>query len=161
MTIRALSALRAFFACVTLAAGLAAQAAEPVSTSFFGHTAIGGKDAVSYHAPEVRQAHRVAEGSAQFTMKYLGADWHFASRASADRFAANPAAYAPRYNGFCANALASGEGLVRTDGSVWEFFGEKLYLFYGESGRKRWLTGDWKTFQQQADAAWLAELRKP
>ncbi|MBX3652564.1 MAG: YHS domain-containing protein [Ramlibacter sp.] len=160
MTLTPSSSLRALLAALVLAAAGPAAAAEPVSTSFLGHTAIGGKDTVSYHTPQARQAHQVTEGQAQYTVKYLGADWHFASRASADQFAANPAAYAPRYNGFCANALSTGEGLVRTDGSVWEFFGGKLYLFYGERGRQRWLAGDWKAYQQQADAAWQAESRK-
>ena len=133
-----------------------ALAAEPVSTSFFGNTAIGGQDTVSYHAPALRQSHRVLEGDSRFEVSYLGANWRFASIESADRFAADPAKYIPRYNGFCANALSLGEGLVKTDGTVWEFFGDQLYLFYGESGRQRWLTGDWQSYRSQADAAWQA-----
>lgn len=143
-----------------LLAATAARAAEPVSTGFFGSTAIGGKDTVSYHADAVRQSHRVADGDRRFEVKYLGATWRFASKESADRFAANPAAYVPRYNGHCANALSSGEGLVDTDGTVWEFFGDQLYLFYAESGRQRWLKGDWATYRRDADAAWQAILRK-
>ena len=140
--------------------GLVAQAAEPVSTSVFGNTAIGGKDTASYHTDGVKQSHKVAEGDKRFEVKYLGATWRFASQASADRFAANPAAFAPRYNGYCANALSSDEGLVRTDGEVWEFFGDKLYLFYAEGGRQRWLKGDWQVYRKQADAAWQAILDK-
>jgi len=136
------------------------HAAEPVSTSFLGNTAIGGKDTVSYHEPALRQAHAVRAGDKRFVVRYLGADWHFASQASADRFAAEPAKYRPHYNGFCANALSLGEGLVRTDGSVWDFFGDQLYLFYGESGRQRWLGGDWQTYRRQADTAWQAALKK-
>ncbi len=136
------------------------HAAEPVSTGFFGDTAIGGKDTVSYHLPAQRKAHRVLEGDARFEVAYLGANWRFASRESAERFAADPAKYIPSYNGFCANALALGEGLIRTDGSIWEFFGDRLYLFYGERGRQRWLGGDWTVYRQQADAAWQAAMRK-
>jgi len=137
-----------------------AQAAEPVSTGVIGSAAIGGKDTVSYHSDAVKQSHKVAEGDKRFEVKYLGATWRFASQASADRFAANPAAFAPRYNGHCANALASGEGLVRTDGEVWDFFGDKLYLFFAERGRQRWLKGDWLAYRKQADAAWQAILEK-
>lgn len=154
--------LRRSFSMLALAGLMAfsAQAAEPVSTSRFGNTAIGGQDTVSYHDPAVRQAHKVRAGDKQFEVPYLGASWRFASRDSAERFAADPAKYVPHYNGFCANALALGEGLVRTDGTVWEFFGDQLYLFYGESGRQRWLAGDWKTYRGQADAAWKSALQK-
>ena len=139
-----------------LASPLTAQAAEPVSTSAFGSTAIGGKDTSSYFTDTVKQSHKVTEGDPRFEVKYLGATWRFASQASADRFAASPAAFVPSYNGHCANALASGEGLVRTNGEVWEFFGDKLYLFYAEGGRQRWLKGDWQAYRRQADAAWQA-----
>jgi len=154
--------LRRFFFTLSLwfLVAVPAHAAEPVSTSFFGNTAIGGQDTVSYHAPAQRQSHRVLEGDSRFEVSYLGASWRFASRESADRFAADPAKYIPHYNGFCANALSLGEGLIKTDGTIWDFFGDQLYLFYGESGRQRWLTGDWKAYRQQADAAWQAALKK-
>ncbi len=152
---------RSFFPLVLSSLVFApAHAAEPVSTGFFGNTAIGGKDVVSYHLPAQRQAHRVLDGEARFEVVHLGASWRFASRESAERFAADPAKYIPSYNGFCANALALGEGLIRTDGTIWEFFGDKLYLFFGERGRQRWLGGDWQVYRKQADAAWQAALRK-
>lgn len=138
----------------------AARAAEPVSTGLLNSTAIGGKDTVSYHSEALRQSHRVVDGQSNFEVEYLGATWRFASKASADKFAANPAAYVPQYNGHCANALSSGEGLVRTNGEVWDFFGDKLYLFYSASGRQRWLKGDWQAYSREADAAWQAILQK-
>lgn len=66
----------------------------------------------------------------------------------------------PRYNGYCANALSTDEGLVNTDGTVWDFFGDTLYLFYAESGRQRWLKGDWQAYSRQADQAWNALVKK-
>jgi YHS domain-containing protein len=154
--------LRRTFSTLALCSLLAvtAHAAEPVSTSYLGNTAIGGQDTVSYYAPSVRQAHQVLTGDKLFEVQYLGASWHFASRESADRFAADPARYVPNYNGFCANALSLGEGLIKTDGTAWEFFGDQLYLFYGESGRQRWLKGDWNTYRGQGDAAWQAAVHK-
>ncbi len=145
---------------ITAFAATAGWAAEPVSTGLFGSTAIGGKDTVSYHDPAVRKSHRVSDGEGRFEVKYLGASWRFASQASADKFAASPAAYVPRYNGYCANALSTGEGLVRTDGQVWEFFGDKLFLFYGEAGRQRWLKGEWQPYEREANNAWQAILQK-
>ncbi len=137
-----------------------ASAAEPVSTGFFSSTAIGGQDTVSYFAPEVRKAHQVLSGDKRFEVQHLGASWRFASRESADKFAADPARYVPNYNGHCANALSLGEGLIATDGKVWEFFGDQLFLFYAERGRQRWLDGDWKAYRAQADTAWQAATRK-
>ena len=136
-----------------------AHAGEPVSTGFFGNTAIGGQDTVSYFTPQVRQTHQVLAGDKRHEVQYLGATWRFASRQSAERFAADPARYLPTYNGHCANALSLGEGLIATDGTVWEFFGDELFLFYAERGRQRWLGGDWKAYRAQADAAWRAAVR--
>ncbi|WP_255855055.1 hypothetical protein [Marinobacterium rhizophilum] len=65
-----------------------------------------------------------------------------------------PQRYLPAYHGHCANALSLGEGLIATDGRVWEFFGDQLHLFYAERGRQRWLNGDWKAYKADADQAW-------
>ena len=138
----------------------AAYAAEPVSTGYFSSVAIGGKDAVSYYADAARKSHSEADGNNTFAVPYKGAQWRFASKESAEKFAANPAAYVPKYNGYCANALSTQEGLVATNGAVWEFFGDKLYLFYAESGRQRWLNGEWQAYKKDADTAWDAILAK-
>jgi hypothetical protein len=152
---------RLISACFLLFVALGpAVAAEPVSTGFLSSTAIGGQDTVSYFAPEVRQTHKVLTGDKRYEVQHLGATWRFASRQSAERFAADPAKYVPNYNGHCANALSLGEGLIATDGTVWEFFGDALFLFYAERGRQRWLTGDWKAYRVQADTAWQAAVRK-
>jgi YHS domain-containing protein len=129
-------------------------AAQPVSKDFWAGVAIGGKDSVSYYASDAKKAHVVADGDKRYEVEYLGAKWRFASKQSADKFAASPATYVPQYNGHCANALSTGEGLVKTDGSVWEFFDNKLYLFYAEGGRERWEKGDWRDYRVHADAAW-------
>ena len=133
-----------------------ASAAEPVSTHWRTGSAIGGKDAVSYYDKTNQKNHKELEGSPAFTVQHLGHTWRFASQASADRFAAHPSAYVPQYNGFCSNALASDEGLINTNGEVWEFFGDQLHLFYAERGRQRWLNGDWRVFKKKADQAWAA-----
>lgn len=129
-------------------------ASEPVSKSFWGAIAIGGHDTVAYHQPDNQQAHTTTKGEKKFLVEWNDARWYFASKASADKFAADPARYKPEYNGHCANALSLGEGLIQTDGTVWEFFGDQLHLFYAERGRQRWLNGDWKSYKQQANTAW-------
>lgn len=144
--------------CASLALG-SVRAAEPVSKSRLGGVAIGGHDPAAYHAlPRDPQAAAV-EGEKAHAVEYKGATWRFASADSAERFAADPERYAPTYNGHCANALSLGEGLVRTDGTHWEIFGDELFLFYAGRGRERWLDGNWERYREEADAAW-AELSR-
>lgn len=139
---------------IQIMAPATALAAEPVSTGYWGKTAIGERDTVAYHSAAVQQSHQALRGSERYRVSWQGADWYFASQASADKFRADPQRYRPEYNGHCSNALSLGEGLVATDGTVWEFFGDQLHLFYAERGRQRWLNGDWKSYRSQADAAW-------
>jgi hypothetical protein len=129
-------------------------ASEPVSKSYWGSTAIGGHDTVAYHAPAVRTQHKEIAGDKRFVVEWKNATWLFATQASADKFMEEPERYRPQYNGFCSNALSLDEGLINTDGTVWEFFGDNLHLFYAEKGRQRWMDGDWQVYKLQADSAW-------
>lgn len=131
-----------------------AQTLPPVSVTWTNGVAIGGHDTVAYHSGTAQAARQAVPGNSRFRVDYLGVPWYFARQASADRFAANPAAFAPQYNGHCANGLSLDEGLIRTNGTVWEFFGDKLYLFYAERGRQRWMNGDWQSYRRHADEAW-------
>jgi len=135
-------------------------AAEPVSKSRFLSVAIGGHDAVAYHALTPRSPASNAMGKKAHVVKYKGAKWRFQSRTNADMFRANPERYKPAYNGHCANALSFGQGLVRTDGAYWEIFGDKLYLFYDASGRELWMDGNWDIHRMAADVAWQEMLNK-
>ncbi len=132
--------------------------AQPVSTGFWGNTAIGGHDTIAYYETESPGSTPTAKGKSRYTVIWEGAEWHFASQVSADKFSASPESYAPKYNGHCSNALSLGEGLISTNGKVWEFFGDELHLFFAERGRQRWLNGDWESFQQQANIAWAQEV---
>jgi len=131
-----------------------AHAAEPVSKSRIKGVAIGGHDSVAYHSLARDPQANALKGAKKFVVKHKGAKWNFADQESADKFAAEPEKFSPAYNGHCANALSLGEGLIRTDGTHWEIFGDQLYLFYAARGRTRWLDGNWETYKADADAAW-------
>ena len=136
------------------------MADEPVSKRFFGNVAIEGHDSVAYHQSHEAGKHEAAVGEPDFTAEYKGAVWRFASAKSRDQFRADPDRYAPAYNGHCANALALGEGLIGTDGTHWEIFGDKLYLFYADRGRQRWLVADdFRVYKNQADQAWAGLIK--
>lgn len=145
------------FVAIVLSGALAA--AEPVSKSRLGGVAIGGHDSVAYHQLSRSPQETAIEGVKTYSTQYKGATWYFGSEESRQKFVANPELYSPAYNGHCANALSLGEGLIRTDGTHWEIFGDKLYLFYAGRGRDRWLDGNWETYKVQADQAW-SELSK-
>jgi len=130
------------------------HAAEPVSKSRFAGVAIGGHDSVAYHTLAREPQQNAVQGIKVYTVLHKGAKWHFAAKASADLFAADPERYQPAYNGHCANALSLGNGLVKTDGTHWEIFDKQLYLFYAGAGRERWKDGNWENYKAQADTAW-------
>ena len=141
-----------FVALLIVACSLNAN--EPVSKSFLTGIAIGGHDTVAYHRPGNSEPHRAIVGSKTWKAEWKGADWLFSSKTDRDLFAANPERYSPAYNGFCANALSLGEGLISTDGSHWQIFGDRLYTFYAARGRQRWLAGDFEEYKLIADKAW-------
>ncbi len=58
---------------------------------------------------------------------YNGAIFAFASAANRDRFAADPAAFAPQYDGHCAYGVAKG-GKVPGNPDLWRIVDGKLYL---------------------------------
>jgi YHS domain-containing protein len=64
--------------------------------------AIGGYDPVSYFGEGPTR------GEARFNHFWNGAVWYFASADNRDTFAADPAAYAPAYDGYCSYAASQG-----------------------------------------------------
>ncbi len=110
---------------------VSAAAKEPVYQSFLG-TAIDGTDPVAYFTEG-----RPVEGSSDFTYDWNGATWRFASAENRDRFAAEPARYAPQYGGYCAWAVSQGY-TASTDPEAWRIVDGKLYLNYDRGVQKRW-----------------------
>jgi len=138
-----------------LAVSAVSHSAEPVSKHKKSGVAIGGHDSVAYHSLARAPQEKAKGGKKTYIVEYLGAKWQFASQESADLFKADPAKYQPAYNGHCANALSLGKGLVKTNGKVWEIYGDQLYLFYAKKGRKRWVSaGDITDYKKVADAEW-------
>ena len=146
--------LKAFSLIFLLFTVLYVRAAEPVSTGLLNNVAIGKHSPFAYHRQE-----QAVKGDKKYSYEWKGADWYFSSAQERDLFAAMPDLYAPAYNGFCANALSLGEGLVRTNGSHWRIIEGNLYLFYSASGRERWAVNT-ETHIKAANEAWQEDLRK-
>ncbi|MGB8816538.1 MAG: YHS domain-containing (seleno)protein [Rhizobiaceae bacterium] len=91
----------------------------------------GGFDVVSY------QAGTPVEGKPEFTTKWKGAEWRFASAENRDAFAAAPETYAPQFGGYCAFAVSKG-ATAKGDPKVWTVVDKKLYFNFNEAVQTNW-----------------------
>ncbi len=110
--------------------------------------AVSGYDTVSYFQGDGVPV----KGDARFMVKYNGAEWHFSSQSNADKFKANPEAFAPQYGGHCAWAMSRG-ALAPGDPTLYKIHGGKLYLNFNDNVQKTWL-GDIEGFIAKSDPAW-------
>lgn len=121
----------AIAAPVVAALPIRAAAATPAVYNNSG-IAVDGSDVVAYFT----QGAPVA-GDAAITYDYLGVTWRFASSENRDLFAADPAAYAPQYGGYCAFAV-SRNYTASTVPEAWSIVDGKLYLNFSTRIRRRW-----------------------
>jgi YHS domain-containing protein len=115
--------------------------------------AIRGYDPVAYFTQG-----RPVKGSKEFTHRWNGAEWRFASAENRDRFAAAPQQYAPQYGGYCAYGVASGYA-VKIEPDAWSVVDGKLYLNYDRSVQADWQK-DVPGYIRKADHNWPAVLAK-
>ena len=132
------------FLALTAATLLSWQSAQAGSPNLIGGLALGGYDAVGYF-----ESNDAIRGDSH---EWNGATWHFASAANRDTFAANPEAYAPQYDGYCAWAAARSYK-ANGDPEVWDIVDGKLYLNFNSRIQRRW-EQDIPGFIAQADAVW-------
>ena len=109
-----------------------AYAADAIYSNWLGR-AIGGYDPVAYFTEG-----KPVEGSGDYTAKWKGADWRFASAANRDMFVAAPEKYAPQYGGYCAYAVAQ-NSTAKIDPTAWAIVNGKLYLNYSPDIQKTWI----------------------
>jgi YHS domain-containing protein len=115
--------------------------------------AIRGYDPVAYFTQRAP-----VKGAREFTHVWRGATWHFASAENRDRFAADPARYAPQYGGYCAYGVAHGYA-PPIDPAAWSIVDGRLYLNFDLRTRARW-EKDIPGFIRRADANWPGVLKK-
>jgi YHS domain-containing protein len=118
-----------------------------------GGAAIRGYDPVAYF-----KEMKPVKGSPEHKAEYKGSVFHFSSRANRDDFAANPAKYAPQYNGFCAFGVAGGYK-ASVDPAAFTVVNDKLYLNYNLGIRKQW-SADVPGFVAKADTNWPTVSRQ-
>lgn len=118
-----------------LIADLGGEATGPTFTKAKGETlAVSGFDVVSYFTGDGVPV----EGAEEFTVRYQGYDYRFASEDNAKTFIEDPAKYAPAYGGYCAWAIGANDALAPGDPKVYEIVDGKLYLNFNEDVQGRW-----------------------
>lgn len=118
-------------------------AAISVSVAFAGDQyvdkngfAASGYDVVSYfdlsQSPVGQSQPAPLPGKKSLTTEYNGATFAFSTQANLDRFLADPAEYAPQYDGHCAYGVAKG-GKVPGNPTLWRIIDGKLYFNINKS----------------------------
>ena len=130
------------FGALVVAGGLffaAANKVAPLSWGLWGDVnqdeglALKGFDPVAYHTEK-----RAWPGDAAISARWAGVEWQFVSAVNKQLFEADAEAYAPRYGGFCASAIA--EGLTADiDPEIWHRAEGRLYVFNNQGAKDSWV----------------------
>jgi YHS domain-containing protein len=115
--------------------------------------ALKGYDAVAYFTDE-----RATPGDPEYTYKWDGALYHFASAQHLALFKADPDRYLPQYNNWCAASVAKGEK-VYGNPEWWLVVDGRLYLFGKPIGPA--LMRKDPGMKNQADENWPKVSRLP
>lgn len=93
--------------------------------------AVSGYDVVAYFSLEQNPVGSdqplAVPGKSTITADHNGATWAFSSEENRAAFLADPAKYAPQYDGHCAYGVAKG-GKVPGNPNLWRILDGKLYL---------------------------------
>ena len=125
--------------------------------------AASGYDVVAFRsmeqvAPGNRQLEAIP-GKSSITADYNNAVWAFSTEENRDKFLADPAQYAPAYDGHCAYGVAKG-GKVPGNPNLWRIVDNTLYLNIHPPVVSLW-EPDIDGFLETADKKWVkAESKK-
>jgi hypothetical protein len=122
---------------LVLTAGRAVEAAttERVVSDTQSGLALHGIDPVAYFTNAA-----ALPGNADNESRYAGVIWRFRNIGDQAAFTAHPEVYMPRYGGY--DPVALGRGVpVAGNPLIWVMVGQRVYLFYDEKSRDRFLTG--------------------
>ena len=101
---------------LTRRTALGLLAAAPASLTFFPGKAIAREPEVFQNPIAINaidpvgyfEQNRPVRGSADHSVEWNGAEWHFASQRNASMFTSDPGTYAPVFGGYCAFAASRG-----------------------------------------------------
>lgn len=88
---------------------------------------LDGHDVVAYHTMD-----QPVKGSADLAASYDGVQFHFANAANLAAFKAEPAKYAPKFNGYCAFAAAHHNAKVPANADTFKLYNGELLMFFND-----------------------------
>lgn len=138
---------RAPFGVALFAMMLAAPAMAADHVNVVNGLALRGYDPVAYFTQGA-----AVMGRPEFTAKFEGAEYDFASAEDKAAFEADPAKYVPQYGGFCAAATSHGRK-VDADPRAYAINHGKLYVNYNNEARDAFQK-DVEASTKAADANW-------
>jgi YHS domain-containing protein len=113
--------------------------------------AIKKYDTVAYFTEK-----KAMHGTDEYTVTYHDMVWYFSSQKNRELYAADPQAYAPQYDGYCAWALTESR-LAQTDPEVWKIVDGKLYLNCSKAAYEKWAR-DIPGHIKMADRIWAEKF---
>ncbi len=114
-----------------IAVTLGTLTALPASAANTLGIAFAGNDPVAHVKGEPTAGH------AKFYHFWNGTVWYFSTEENRDAFKAEPTAFAPQFDAYC--AWAASQGYKRPgDPNVTQIVDGKLYTFVHEGARKKW-----------------------
>lgn len=143
----------ALLVAVIPAAIPAAAAPAPEVNVEADRLAVRGYDVTAYFLQG-----KPVRGSAAHQLHYKGATWRFASAESLAKFKADPAAYEPKFGGYCAWAVSQGY-IAPGDPEQWKIVDGKLYLNYNARAKELW-EADQADAIARGEANWPGVLTK-
>ena len=141
-------------ALVVMMAGLervGAATTERVVSDLLTGLAMNGIDPVAYFTDAAP-----VYGRPEQEYRYAGVIWRFRNEGNKAAFIANPEVYMPRYGGY--DPIAVGRTVaVPGNPLLWVVVGERLYLFYSEEARARFIANPDEAILH-ADNKWPTEI---
>ena len=125
---------------------------ERMATDDLSGIALEGFDPVAYQLNG-----RPVAGQARHEHSWQGVIWRFATEANRAAFAEAPEAYAPKFEGYDASAVAIGR-VVSADPDVFAVLDSRLYLFRTRDSRRRFLAE--AALRDKAGEAWPSVSRQ-
>lgn len=134
-----------------------AAMAEPASVDRVNTTdgvALKGYDPVAYFSTG-----RPVSGVDEYTHRWKGSTYRFASAENQARFRADPERYLPQYGGYCAYAMALNR-IADIDPSRWAIVDGKLYLNNNFLSQTLWSVSK-SSYIASADQNWAVFPKRP
>jgi YHS domain-containing protein len=133
LALAGLAALASLVAILPVARPVRGATTERIVTDPHTGLAIDGIDPVAYFTDGAP-----LPGRGDYEYRYAGVVWRFRNPGNRAAFIDNPAVYMPRYGGY--DPVAIGRGItVPGNPLLWVIAGERLYLFFSDEARARFL----------------------